>query len=69
MERSLDQAVVNSFLRGLPYPTSREELVDLATLNNVPPELLDALRRIPDRKYWSQQEVVEQLRADGRHPT
>ncbi len=65
MQVSLDHAVVNSFLRGLHYPISRDELVHLARMNRVPDELVNALQDLPEGHYGSQQEIMDHLAEGG----
>lgn len=65
MATSLDQGTVNSFLRGLRYPVTRDDLIHEAQVNHVPNELLDAMRELPPGDIVSQEQVVEMLRAQG----
>ncbi len=62
---SLDQGAVNSFLRGPRYPITRDELVHLAEVNQVPEDLIQALRELPPGQYGSRDEVVDHLVAQG----
>jgi hypothetical protein len=40
-----------TFLGGIDYPASKEDLVEHAEAQGADEEVLDALRRIPDREY------------------
>jgi hypothetical protein len=65
MERSLDHTTVNSFLRGLRYPLTREELLILAGSNEIPDDLLTALQTLPGGEYRSREQVMDALRRLG----
>lgn len=67
MANTLDQATVNSFLRGLRYPVSHDDLVHQAQVNSIPNELREALRELPLGEFGSMEEVVELLREQGYH--
>ena len=40
-----------TFLGGIDYPASKEDLVEHAEQQGADEEVLDALRQIPDREY------------------
>ncbi|MHA6794346.1 DUF2795 domain-containing protein [Pseudonocardia bannensis] len=42
---------LQKFLRGMDYPARRDELVRHAEQQGADQQVLDALRRIPDREY------------------
>jgi Protein of unknown function (DUF2795) len=42
---------VQKALKGMDYPASKEEIVRHAEQNGADKEVLDALRKIPDREY------------------
>jgi len=65
MSVGLDHAVADSFLRGLHYPTSRDELVHLAQVSRAPEELVTALQELPQGDFGSPQEVMDHLEALG----
>ncbi len=65
MATRLDRSVVESFLRGLRYPISRDELLHLAQLSRMPDWLMDALRELPPGEFGSAQEVTDHLQALG----
>ncbi len=58
---------MNSFLRGLRYPVTHDDLVHQGQVNNVPNELLEALRALPLGDFQSQQEVIDMLKQQGYH--
>lgn len=65
MPGHLDHAVVNSFVRGLRYPLTRDELVRLARANDITGEYLTAFQSLPETSFASQAEVMEDLQQDG----
>lgn len=69
MAKSLDQGVVNSFLRGLKYPIKKDDLVDFARINRVPDDLVRALQDLPAKEYTSRQEVMSLLERIGHNIT
>jgi hypothetical protein len=42
---------VQKALKGMDYPASKDEIVRHAEQNGADKEVLDALRKIPDREY------------------
>lgn len=52
---------LQEFLAGVTYPARRPDLVDHALDEGAGPEVLDALRQLPDRDYFGPDEVSEAL--------
>ena len=53
-------ATVAQYLEGLDFPASKQEIIDYAEERNAPPDVLDALSRMPeprDGKYYSMASV------------
>lgn len=51
-------ATITSFLEGVIFPASRDELIDRAEYNNAPQEVIDALEQLEDQEYTSMADVV-----------
>ena len=52
-------AEVEKYLKGLDYPAERDELVDWATEEGAPDNVISLLERIPDREYESPADVAK----------
>lgn len=48
---------VADFLFGLPFPATREQIIQRARHNNTASQVMEALRRLPDQTYRSLTEV------------
>jgi hypothetical protein len=48
---------VYRFLRGIRYPATKQQLVDLARSNQADEEALSSLREMPEGEYGSPDEV------------
>jgi hypothetical protein len=48
---------VQKALGGIHYPATRDQLIEHAQGKNASPDILDALRDIPDREYDGPNEV------------
>jgi len=51
-------AEISKYLSGINFPCSKEELINHARRNNAPENVLQTLRRIPDRTYNSMSDVM-----------
>jgi len=52
-------ANVNFYLKGMDFPAGREDLVRQAQQNDAPPEVLDVIKRMPDRRFQNMANVME----------
>jgi hypothetical protein len=52
---------LQSYLRGVDYPATRDELLEVAEENGAPDEILDALEDLPDDEFESPIEVQEEI--------
>ena len=52
---------VHEYLRDVPYPVTREELIDYARSAHAPNEIMRALDLLPERRYASPAIVTETL--------
>jgi hypothetical protein len=53
---------IQRHLKGVDYPADRDELVDAARSQDAPPEVIEALERLPeDREVDGPDEVMEEL--------
>lgn len=54
----ISPAEIQKFLAGVDYPADRDDLVEAAEGNSAPPEVLAAIRGLPDEDYNSPTEVM-----------
>jgi hypothetical protein len=54
-------AELKTLLVGVPLPAEKPELLAYAVQQHAEPGMLDALRSLPERRYESLDEVVEEL--------
>jgi hypothetical protein len=54
-------AIVNQVLNTLPYPISKDNLVQLAKQHGANDQVVSMLERLPDKTYNSSQEVQDAL--------
>jgi hypothetical protein len=52
---------VQKHLKGMDYPASRDEVVQVAESNGAPDDILDALRGLPEQQYDGPDDVMEAL--------
>lgn len=52
---------IQSYLSGINYPASRQDLMRMAQDRGVPDTITDALGSIPDRIYENHQDVVKEI--------
>ena len=52
---------VQKYLKGVDYPCTLQQLIDAATENGAPDEVLDALGSLPDREYDGPTGVSEEI--------
>ena len=51
-------ATIVSFLEGIIFPASRDDLLDQAEYNNAPQEILDVLEQLDNQEYTSMADVM-----------
>ena len=54
-------ATVESYLEGLDYPASRQDIIDTARSNDAPDEVMHMLHQFSDRMYNSPIDVSKEL--------
>jgi len=54
-------AELQVLLEGVPLPATKDQLLEYAVQQRAEPELLEALRGLPEREYRSLDEVGEEL--------
>ena len=55
---------VESYLKGMDYPASKEDCIECASSNQAPDEVISALEGMPERQYGSPTDVSKGI--DGR---
>jgi len=58
---SISAAEVATFLKGIDFPKSKDELIDHAEENNAPDELIDFLDKLPDKRFFSMADVEHEV--------
>lgn len=51
-------ANIVSFLEGLDFPASKDEIINYAEDNNAPQEIIDVLEQLPDQDYTNMADVM-----------
>lgn len=51
----------NEAIAGLEFPASRDELVKQARAHGAGPRIIDTLEQIPERTYFSSEEVLKDI--------
>ncbi len=49
---------VYNYLKGINYPASKDELLEQARKNNANHDVLEAMGKLPDKEYDSQDDVI-----------
>jgi len=52
-------ATIAQVLSGIDFPANRQKLVDYAQRNKADPEVLDAIRQMPEAEYTSMADVFK----------
>jgi hypothetical protein len=52
---------IESYLEGLTYPASRQDVLDAAKSNGAPDDIIQTLRQFSDRMYNSPVDVSKEL--------
>ena len=67
MKRETTQVTnIDQYLKGVNFPADRNELERVAKQNNAPNEVMDGIRRLPDQRFNSQQDVTRLFPKGGR---
>ncbi len=61
MNMRANPLVMDEFLGGVKYPADKRVLIQIAVDNDAPNDFLEALYRLPDRRYESHVEVNKEL--------
>lgn len=52
-------ANVQTHLKGVSYPASKEDLLSSAKTNDAPEEVMEILRQMPDQQFHGPQDVMK----------
>ncbi|WP_058533901.1 DUF2795 domain-containing protein [Legionella saoudiensis] len=66
-QENLSPISVQKFLKGIDYPASKQDILDCATNNGAPDEILDEIRNIQLDEFSSPTEISEELSDKKRH--
>ncbi len=58
--------VVGKYTRGIHYPCSKEEVIDIVTRNGAPSDVVAQLRSAPYDRYTQPSEILAALWLGGR---
>ncbi len=56
-------------LRGVDFPASRDDLVEMAQMNGADPVLVDGLKDLPDQDYDNVSAVLAEIEANRPQAT
>jgi len=59
--KSVSAAELQVYLKGMHYPASKQQLIDMAKSNNAPENAMSFLNRLPDRQYGRPTEVGQEF--------
>lgn len=60
MKRSTTETTnIDKYLQGANFPADRNELERVVKQNNAPKEVMDGIRRLPERRFESAREVSQ----------
>ena len=57
---------VIAYLDDILFPCSRMEILRCAEDNEAPDAILDAIEELPERRYWSAQDILARICSNGR---
>lgn len=52
---------VEKYLRGVDFPTSKEDLIECAKNNDAPEEIIESLHQIKNQEYASPIDISKQI--------
>lgn len=52
---------IHEYLRDIPYPATRKDLIDYARKAHAPGDILSVLEQLPERRYASPEIVTETI--------
>ncbi|MBU6231997.1 MAG: DUF2795 domain-containing protein [Patescibacteria group bacterium] len=58
---SVNPVAIQSYLKGISYPASKQDVVDCAKENEAPSEISDLLARIPEKDYATPAELTREI--------
>jgi hypothetical protein len=59
--------MLGAYLDDIIFPCSRTELLYCAEENDAPDAILDAIENLPERRYWSVEDIVARFRSHVLH--
>lgn len=60
-QRVVSPAKIQQYLKGAHYPSSKQDLVELARRNNAPDDVMSTLEMITDKQYSSPVQVMKEI--------
>ncbi len=54
-------AIVEKYLAGIHYPSEKKNLVDKAQDNDAPDDVMDLLKKLPDKTYKSPIDITKEI--------
>ena len=59
--------MLGAYLDDIIFPCSRTELLYCAEENDAPDAILDAIENLPERRYWSVEDIIAKFIAHSAH--
>lgn len=62
---ALNPVIVQKFLKGVDYPATFQDIIDKATENGAPEDIMNALRKMGGGEFKSPAEVTKKMSETG----
>jgi predicted transcriptional regulator len=60
-DKNVSPAAVQKYLKGVEYPSTKDDLLDVAMENEAPEEIIDKIEQLPSSEFKGQQDVMKAL--------
>lgn len=57
----VNPVALQSYLKGMRYPSRKQDIIDQATENDAPEEIMNALLMISEREYGTPAELTREI--------
>jgi hemerythrin-like domain-containing protein len=62
---NIDMNLVNQILSKLPYPISKNQVIQMAQQHGANAQIMSVLQRLPDKQYNSSQDLENEMKGLG----
>lgn len=59
--KKVSAAQLQVYLKGMSYPANKQQIVDHAKSNNAPDNVMNFLRRLPERQYGRPTDIEQEF--------